>query len=238
MVGIFKKLFKKEKITKYDNGDIYIGEIKNNKRHGQGSYAWSNGNKYVGEYKDDEHHGQGTYTWTEGRKYVGEWKDDKMHGHGSLTDPDGHKYVGEFIDDEFHGLGIMMFPDGSKYDGGFEDGVQCGEGTFTSADGKAEKGTWKKEDSKEKKDGFDFLRGIKKEKLSDKLGKKLANSDIPDLTKAGLALTFIEAFFALKSVEWIIEKYKDRIREKAIDVAKEKLKYQKKKPSEIPEDQL
>ena len=228
MVGIFKKLFKKEKITKYDNGDIYIGEKKNNKRHGQGSYTWSNGNKYVGEYKDGEMSGQGTYTWVEGRKYVGEWKDDKMHGHGSLTDPDGHKYVGEFIDDEFHGLGIMMFPDGSKYDGGFEDGVQCGEGTFTSADGKVEKGTWEKEESKEKKDGFDFLRHKKEEQISDDLKK----------WPLGLRIVFFDDLLALKSVEWITEKYTNRIREKAIEAAKEKLKYQKKKPEEIPNDQL
>ena len=38
MVGILKKLFKKEKITKkYKNGDIYIGEMKNDEHHGQGT---------------------------------------------------------------------------------------------------------------------------------------------------------------------------------------------------------
>ena len=82
------------------------------------------------------------------------------------------------------------------------------------------------------------MRGIKKEKLSDKLGKKFLKSEMPDLVKASLAFDFIESFYALKSVEWITEKYKNRIREKAIEAAKEKLKYQKKKPEEIPNDQL
>ena len=58
-------------------GDKYVGEFKDNKRHGQGTYTHANGDKYVGEWKDDYRHGQGTGTWTNGDKYVGEWKDDK-----------------------------------------------------------------------------------------------------------------------------------------------------------------
>ena len=54
----------------------------------------------------------------------------------------------------------------------------------------------------------------------------------------GLRIAFFDDIYAFKSDEWITEKYKNRIREKAIDAAKEKLKYQKKKPSDIPEDQL
>jgi hypothetical protein len=47
-----------------------------------------------------------------------------------------------------------------------------------------------------------------------------------------------ELIIGRQTKNYILEKYKNRIREKAIEVAKEKLKYQKKKPSEIPEDQL
>ena len=32
------------------------------------------GDKYVGEYKNGKRHGQGTYTYPIGDKYVGEWK--------------------------------------------------------------------------------------------------------------------------------------------------------------------
>ena len=35
----------------------------------------ANGDKYVGEYKDGKQHGQGTYTYANGDKYVGEYKD-------------------------------------------------------------------------------------------------------------------------------------------------------------------
>ena len=81
---------------------------------------------------------------------------------------------------------------------------------------------------KEKKDGFDFLRHKKKEETSDGLSKM----------PAGLRIAFFDEILAFKSVEWIGVKYKNRIREKAIEAAKEKLKYQKKKASDLPEDQL
>ena len=47
------------------------------------------GDKYVGEWKDDKKHGQGTETSAYGQKYVGEIKDDKAHGQGRATHPDG-----------------------------------------------------------------------------------------------------------------------------------------------------
>ena len=45
-----------------------------------GTLTHSSGSKYVGEWKDDKKHGQGTFTWLSGEKYVGEFKDDKVHG--------------------------------------------------------------------------------------------------------------------------------------------------------------
>ena len=57
-----------------------------------------NGTKYVGEYKDGKRHGQGTFTHTDGGKFVGEWKDDKPNGQGTFTHYTGKKYVGEWKD--------------------------------------------------------------------------------------------------------------------------------------------
>ena len=58
----------------------------------------TDGVKYVGEYKDGKRHGQGTYTFPDGKKYVGGWKDSKYHGQGTLTSSDGKYFVGEFKD--------------------------------------------------------------------------------------------------------------------------------------------
>jgi hypothetical protein len=45
------------------------------------------GIKYVGEYKNGKHHGQGTYTSPDGTKYVGEVRDGAPHGQGTITRP-------------------------------------------------------------------------------------------------------------------------------------------------------
>ncbi len=42
--------------------------------------TFANGDKYVGEYKDDKRNGQGTFKFADGTKYVGEFKDDKLNG--------------------------------------------------------------------------------------------------------------------------------------------------------------
>ena len=44
----------------------------------EGFEKFTDGRKYVGEYKDGKRHGQGTYTHHDGRKYEGEWKDGKV----------------------------------------------------------------------------------------------------------------------------------------------------------------
>jgi hypothetical protein len=78
-------------------GDKYLGEWKDGKRHGQGTYTYASGDKYAGEFKDGMMHGQGTYTYGlgewEGDKYVGEFKDDMMHGQGTYTEANGTVHI-------------------------------------------------------------------------------------------------------------------------------------------------
>ena len=38
---------------------------------------YDNGDKYLGDYKDDKKHGKGIFTLPNGDKYEGDWKDDK-----------------------------------------------------------------------------------------------------------------------------------------------------------------
>ena len=79
----------------------YQGEVENGKPNGLGVIIypdgiWKGGDKYVGEWKDGKQHGQGTYTTPVvdsrnlihfGRKYGGEWKNGK-HWNGT-TEKDG-----------------------------------------------------------------------------------------------------------------------------------------------------
>ena len=98
-----------------NKGDKYVGEWKDDKRHGQGTNTSANapnkGDKYVGEYKDGNIHGQGTYTWDNGDKYVGEWKDDKKHGLGTYTfargkKDEGYYLSGKYVPDICEGMGL------------------------------------------------------------------------------------------------------------------------------------
>lgn len=79
----------------------------------------STGGKYVGENRDHKRHGQGTYTRANGDKYVGEWKNDKTYGRGELIFVSGAKYVGEFGDNNFHDQGTMYAPDGTILQKGY-----------------------------------------------------------------------------------------------------------------------
>ena len=115
--------------------DKYVGELKDGKPNGQGTYTFANGDKYVGEWKDNQKHGQGTYTFANGEKYVGEWKDGKNNGQGAFTWAVGDKYVGEYKDGKRTGQGTYTFADGGKYVGEFKDGKFNGQGITYSANG-------------------------------------------------------------------------------------------------------
>jgi hypothetical protein len=142
MFGIFKK----KKITKkYKNGDTYVGEMKNDKPHGYGTYTWPIGEKYVGVFKNDKKHGQGTWTFKD-IKYVGEWKEDSMHGQGTLTS-NGKKFIGKFKDN-YMVKGTTTWTSGEsagdKYVGDHKDHDQHGQGTHTWSNGDKYIGEWKK----------------------------------------------------------------------------------------------
>ncbi len=104
--GVKLGLMKKETLILSD-GTKYVGEVKNGKMHGKGTYKLVNGDKYVGEFKVGKEHGHGTYTYAYKDKYVGEWKNGKMHGKGTYTDAYGKKYVGEFKDGKYYGGGTL-----------------------------------------------------------------------------------------------------------------------------------
>ena len=66
----------------YKSGDErkvskYVGEIKNGKPNGQGTFTNPKRGKYVGEYKDGTRW-NGEYTYFDGTKMIGEWKDGRF----------------------------------------------------------------------------------------------------------------------------------------------------------------
>ena len=83
------------------DGNIYVGEWKDQNYHGQGTMTFFNGNQYTGEWKDSNFNGQGTFTFADGSQYEGEWKDDLRDGEGTYTYADGRQTVGRWKNNEY-----------------------------------------------------------------------------------------------------------------------------------------
>jgi len=127
----------------YANGCKYEGQWKEDKKHGQGTENYISGNRYEGQYADGQRNGQGTYYFTSGAKYVGQFKYGLYHGQGALYLADGRKYEGQWADDKKHGQGTFFWPDGDKYVGQWENDKRHGQGTYFYKNGCKYEGQWK-----------------------------------------------------------------------------------------------
>ena len=70
----------------------YVGEFKDGKFNGLGTYTFGSGDQYIGEFFEGKRDGQGVFLYLElfkGAKFVGEWKDNKRHGPGIEYAADG-----------------------------------------------------------------------------------------------------------------------------------------------------
>ena len=80
-----------------------VGSFKDDDIYGpaKGKVTYANGDTYVGEWLDSKRHGQGTYTFANGDTYVGEWLDGIQHGQGVLTKSavitEGFYYKGKYV---------------------------------------------------------------------------------------------------------------------------------------------
>jgi len=108
----------------------------------QGNFA-AQGDKYIGEFKDGRFNGQGTYIFENGNKYVGNFRDNKLHGHGIYTYANGNQYVGEHLENKSFGQGTYTFVSGNKYVGEVNDGKAHGQGIYYRSNGDVALGEWK-----------------------------------------------------------------------------------------------
>jgi hypothetical protein len=138
----------------YNNGDYYVGNIKNGKANGSGKYYDSDSHLvYDGEFLEDKYHGKGSYFIDEldvmegqfikgeisqGKYYVddrliyeGQFENSNFHGHGKLYIYDRLFYEGEFIEGSRSGFGKEFNIEGSLlYEGTVEFGTRQGIGTL------------------------------------------------------------------------------------------------------------
>ena len=59
--------------VEYSDGDVYIGETKDGKRHGYGVYIWSDGGAWYGPWEDGERMGKGIYMSYDNKHTLGRW---------------------------------------------------------------------------------------------------------------------------------------------------------------------
>ena len=131
-------------IVKKDIADyVYLGSVKNSKRHGQGIMMNKNGNIYEGEFYNNKFDGYGKLKNTDEGIYEGQFKKGKFHGKGLYNFFDGDIYEGEFKNGEFHGQGYYKFSNGSHYQGAFKNGKRHGHGIYKNNNNDVYEGEFK-----------------------------------------------------------------------------------------------
>ncbi|KAJ3383226.1 hypothetical protein HDU92_004297 [Lobulomyces angularis] len=156
------------------NGDIYLGQWKNNLKDGDGTYYYKNGRIYEGEWKENKRNGYGTYSvaiddelennknsFNDGENkliptleelsFLKLSKNEKKNKKNELKNdvPVSSKlrkvYAGDWKDDQRFGHGVYFYKDGTVYEGEWEKNMREGWGRISYADGSKYEGEWHKE---------------------------------------------------------------------------------------------
>ena len=135
-------------IIKEKNGDKYIGEMKDKKKHGRGILIYSANNekyiKYEGFWKHDKKNSNGTMYYKDGTTYIGHWKNDMRDGEGVIYYSTGEKFSGTFKEDKKEGKGFYYSKNyNSIFFGSYKNDVKDGKGiTYYKKNNKISKEIW------------------------------------------------------------------------------------------------
>ena len=189
----------------FKTGEKYIGDFKNDMRHGIGKITFPNGTSYVGEWKEDLQEGTGIMDYASGASYEGEWRGGVLEGIGKFTWPNGDTYTGEFEKNEIkNGKGIFNFFDGTEYIGDIFNGKPSGHGEILFTEGDRYVGQVEKLVPQGKgrfifPDGLEFEGLFKDGLIQKEEGKwKYPISNEQKLTeevRKGFWMSFIDGFF-------------------------------------------
>ena len=117
---------------KWKTGNIFEGELEDNKMCGNGYMIWFNKlEKYTGQWDNNLQNGFGVHIWYDIKqemkyfrdRYIGEWKDGKRDGYGKFFYSNGSMYEGYWKNNKKEGFGIFIFQDRTKYIGNFKDDI-------------------------------------------------------------------------------------------------------------------
>lgn len=118
--------------TKFENGDIYVGNGFHGYREGEGRMVWANHptlKTYEGEFFRNKMHGKGKLVMRNGFEYEGEMSLNKFHGLGTFT-TSVYTAKGDFFQGKPKGDFELEYFNGDYYKGGFENFKRNGRGKF------------------------------------------------------------------------------------------------------------
>jgi len=73
------------------NGDMYVGEFRNDMISGFGRYYYNNGQRYEGNFYQGKRHGRGKYQYNDGRVEIFRYDADSRVGEGVRWSKDRKK---------------------------------------------------------------------------------------------------------------------------------------------------
>nr|XP_032812903.1 alsin-like isoform X5 [Petromyzon marinus] len=120
--------------------DVYCGQWKAARMHGQGAIRYANGDVYEGGFSNGARHGHGvlrsgSHTSTSSSLYIGQWANDCKCGYGVFDDiTRGEKYMGMWMNDCRHGNGVVVSQFGLYYECVFSSNRMVGQGVLLSED--------------------------------------------------------------------------------------------------------
>ena len=128
----------------FDNGSIYIGEIKDNKCFGHGKYITTKGDITMGYFKDNFVQGYEIIkTNNNNSVFEGQFEKNNFNGYGIEIFEDGSTYFGQFENNKKAGIGTYDWGDGCQYQGEWKNGLPHGSGIFNDNKNRLYEGEWK-----------------------------------------------------------------------------------------------
>ena len=97
---------------RFPSGNVYSGQMRGTKRHGQGTLKWPDGATYTGQWVNDLCEGQGTMRFPNGSVYEGNFVQNNPYGQGTLTTINQEALSGFW---EYHGRSGMTATPAGMY---------------------------------------------------------------------------------------------------------------------------
>ena len=93
---------------KYKNNSKYIGEIKQNMKHGIGIFIWEDDSRYEGEFVENRMEGWGLIYFSDNKIFQGQVLNGVPNGYGEFIWDNNNIYVGNYVKGQKEGFGIYI----------------------------------------------------------------------------------------------------------------------------------